>query len=72
MQGGNRIARIDLNIGKAMLSNGKGGHQGFIQLSPALGAVEVVVPADVLAQVREKTQTRKDYHGAVNVTALAG
>lgn len=49
----NRIARVDLNTGKAMLSSGKGGHQGHVMLSRAMGATEVVVPADVIAKLKE-------------------
>lgn len=49
-----RIAEVNLETGKAMLSDGKGGHQGFIKLSPALGAVEVDVPADMLEALKGK------------------
>ena len=48
-----RIANVNLLTGKVVLSNGKGGHQGFIKLSPILGAVEVDCPPDVLNQLRE-------------------
>lgn len=52
IQADKRIARVDLNTGKAMLSDGKGGHQGFMKLAPFLGAKEVDVPADVLARLK--------------------
>ena len=46
-----RIAKINLDTGMAVLSSGKGGHNGFVHLSPMLGATECVVPQDVLEQV---------------------
>lgn len=49
----NRIARVELSTGKTMLSDGKGGHQGFIKLSPALGATEVICRAETLAELRQ-------------------
>lgn len=48
-----RIANISLDTGKAMLSDGKGGHQGFAKLMPLLGAKEVVVPDEIIAQLRQ-------------------
>jgi hypothetical protein len=52
IQSDKRIARVNLNTGKAMLSSGKGGHQGFMQLSPALGAVEVDVTPELIEQLK--------------------
>lgn len=49
-----RIARVDLITGRAMLSDGKGGHPGFHKLSPAFGAVEVEVPAAMLTELKTK------------------
>lgn len=54
-----RIARVDLGTGKALLSSGKGGHQGFVMLNPALGARIVDVPADVLVRLREFVPQKK-------------
>lgn len=51
IQSANRIAKIHKASGKAWLSNGKGGHQGFIKLMPYLGAVEVEVPEEFMAQI---------------------
>ena len=70
-QSANRIVRINTTTGKAMLSDGKGGHQGFAKLSPDFGAVTVDVPQDDLERIKEATVDRHDYHGAVNVTSLA-
>jgi hypothetical protein len=50
----NRIARVNLDTGKAILSDGKGGHQGFMKLQPMLGAVEVDCPQDMLDQLKAK------------------
>lgn len=52
IQSDKRIARINMETGKAMLSDGKGGHQGFHKLHGIMGAVEIDVPADVLAQLK--------------------
>ena len=48
----NRIAEVNLETGKVMLSDGKGGHQGFMKLSKALGAKEYDCPADILEQLK--------------------
>ncbi len=47
-----RIAKVNLETGKAILSSGKGGHQGFAQLSAFLGAVEVDCPQDLIDQIK--------------------
>lgn len=52
IQADNRIARVDLVSGNALLSNGKGGHQGTVKLLPQLGATLVDVPADILASIK--------------------
>lgn len=52
IQSDKRIAKVDLTTGKGILSNGKGGHNGFMHLSPVLGAVEIVFPAEVLAEIK--------------------
>lgn len=59
IQSDKRIARIDLKTGKAILSDGKGGHQGFQKLTAFLGAKEVDVPADVLEEVRRLSDNVK-------------
>jgi hypothetical protein len=51
-----RIARIDLNTGKALLSDGKGTYQTVLKLSPQLGAVIVDCPQDMLAELKAYTQ----------------
>lgn len=47
-----RIARVNLATGKAMLSDGKGGHQGFHKLMPLLGAKEVDCPPEMLETLK--------------------
>lgn len=54
IQSDKRIARVQLSTGKCLLSDGKGGHPGHMKLSPALGAVVVDMPADVLGQLKEQ------------------
>lgn len=61
MQCDNRIARVNLNDGTARLSSGKGGHQGFAQLSPTLGAFMVVVAPEVITQIKAAVEGRDDY-----------
>lgn len=48
-----RIAQVNLTTGKAILSDGKNGHNGFVKLSKFLGAMDVDVPADVLKQLQD-------------------
>ena len=48
-----RIARVNLADGQTVLSDGKGGHQGFIKLNPFCGAKPCVCPADTLNNLRE-------------------
>jgi hypothetical protein len=60
IQSDKRIAKIDLNTGKAMLSDGKGGHQGFMKLLPFMGATEVDVPGDVVERLKQLSQNVKD------------
>ncbi len=54
-----RIAKVDLPSGKAILSDGKGGHPGFHKLSPLAGAKQVEVPAEMLAKLRELCSMNK-------------
>lgn len=71
IQSDKRIARIDLETGKAVLSDGKGGHQGFAKLMPFLGAKEVDVPADVLEEVGRlvaNVVAQQNGDGSVNLT----
>jgi hypothetical protein len=49
----NRIAKIDLETQQALLSSGKGGHQGFIMLNESLGAKVVPCPPEVVQQLKE-------------------
>lgn len=67
-----RIASVNLTTGKAMLSSGKGGHNGFMHLSPALGAVEVDVPADVLQTLKGLVAKNTEGDGIGSVVVLGG
>jgi hypothetical protein len=51
-----RIARVDLKIGTATLSDGKASHPGFITLSPGLGATTVPTPPALLEALRKIAQ----------------
>lgn len=70
IQADKRIAKVNMATGKAMLSSGKGGHQGFMALSPVMGAVEVDVPADVIAKLKELTGTNKPGDGIGSVVVM--
>lgn len=65
-----RIARVSLSTGKALLSDGKGGHQGFMKLSPSLGAKLVTVPDDAISQLRDlcASNVEGDGIGSVRLT----
>jgi hypothetical protein len=45
-----RIARVDLETGRTLLSDGKGGHQGFAKL--AFGSIVCDCPPEALAALR--------------------
>lgn len=47
-----RIALVNLASGSAMLSNGKGTYQTFLHLHPAMGAVTVQVPPEVIEELK--------------------
>ena len=53
IQSENRIAQIHLASGKALLSDGKGGHQGFMKLSKYLGATVVDCPDEIISQIKQ-------------------
>ena len=59
-----RIAQINLETGKGMLSDGKGGHQGFFKLNRMAGAKEIDCPSELLEQLREIK--RQKYPKAAN------
>ncbi len=52
IQSKNRIAEVNLDRGSVVLSDGKGGHQGFHKLDPFLGATVVDCPPELLEQLR--------------------
>lgn len=50
-----RIAEIFVsgaNCGFAQLSDGLGGHQGFIKLMPALGSVKIPINPEIISELR--------------------
>jgi hypothetical protein len=53
IQSDGRIASVNLDTGKGLLSDGKGGHQGSFKLNPVFGAVLVEVPAALIDQIRQ-------------------
>jgi hypothetical protein len=63
IQSDKRIAEVNLDTAKAMLSDGNGGHPGFMKLSPALGAKQVEVPADLLAAIKAHVATNVEGDG---------
>jgi hypothetical protein len=64
-----RIALVDLTVGRAVLSDGQGGHQGFAKLDPSRGAKVIDVPNDILFRLRElvATNTVGDGIGSVKI-----
>jgi hypothetical protein len=60
-----RIARVDLNTSKALLSSGKSGHPGFHTLSPQLGAKVCDVDPAIIAKLRELLGKPIDNSGPV-------
>lgn len=72
IQSDNRIARINMKTGKGVLSDGKGGHQGFHKLSSAFGAKEVDCPQDILDQLNNLDEDHGVQSGAVTVLTANG
>jgi hypothetical protein len=68
IQSDNRIAKVNLTTKKALLSDSKGGHQGFIKLNEGLGAKEVDVSEEIIALLTE--QGKKITTGSVTLTSL--
>lgn len=52
IQSDKRIARIDLDTGKGLLSDGKGGHQGHAKLFPAAGAM-IIDAAHIIPELKK-------------------
>lgn len=59
IQSSNRIAQINTKTGKGVLSDGKGGHQGFHKLNPFLGATEVELTKEQLDLIMEGISQQK-------------
>ena len=53
IQSDKRIAQVNLETGKTILSDGKGEHPGFVKLSSFFGAVEVDTPPELLEWLRK-------------------
>lgn len=54
IQADKRIAKVFLDKGKAILSDGKGGHPGYMKLLFSLGATVVDVPSEVIQELKDK------------------
>ena len=72
IQSDKRIARINLDTGKAMLSDGKGGHPGFHKLAKFAGAVEVDCPQDILDQLKNLDEDHGVQGGEVTILTANG
>lgn len=52
IQSDKRIAQIDIETGEGVLSNGKAGHPGFIELMEIRGAKPIKVGAEVIDAIK--------------------
>lgn len=52
IQSDKRIARVNLETGKVMVSDGKGGHPGFHKLLGMCGAKEYDCPPELLEKLK--------------------
>lgn len=52
-QSDSRIAQINTTTGAGVLSDGKGGHQGFAKLIKVLGAKDITVSQEVIQQLKD-------------------
>ena len=66
IQSANRIANVDLATGMAVLSDGKGGHQGFMKLQPFAGAKVVDDVTVVHHFMTHINRAAKDFEGAIH------
>jgi len=53
IQSERRIARVDTETGKTLLSDGKGGHQGFAKLMPGMGNEWCIAPPEMVATLKK-------------------
>ena len=67
IQSDKRIAQVNLTTKKVILSDGKGGHQGFLKLLPILGAKEYDCPQDVIDQILQGLERAPDLKTGVVV-----
>jgi|14_taG_2_1085336.scaffolds.fasta_scaffold04595_7 hypothetical protein len=52
IQSDKRIAQIDIETGEGMLSSGKAGHPGFIELMEIRGAKPIKVDTEVIEAIK--------------------
>lgn len=53
IQSDKRIAAVNLDTGDTVLSDGKGGHPGFLKLSTLLGATKCMCPSELMEQLQQ-------------------
>jgi hypothetical protein len=67
-----RIAKVNTLSAIAILSSGKGGHNGFAHLSPVMGAVSVSVPTEMNDELKRLTSTNTEGNGIGAVVLIGG
>lgn len=60
-----RIAKVNLETKKVVLSDGKGGHQGFFKLNKIMGAIEYDCPQEIIDQLKNLDDDHGKQVGAV-------
>lgn len=68
IQSDNRIARLNMENGKMLVSDGKGGNQGFLKLDPNNGAQVYEAPQHLLDQLQNLEEDHGEQTGPICVT----
>jgi len=67
LQSDKRIARVNLETGKVIVSDGKGGHPGFHKLSPIAGAKEYDCPPELLDELKKLVADKPIAEGPITI-----
>ena len=65
LQSEKRIAKVNLETGKVIVSDGKGGHPGFHKLN---GAKEYDCPAELLEQLKTSVDEKPIEEGPIRIS----
>lgn len=67
LQSDKRIAKVNLNAESVILSDGKGGHQGWQKLSPVFGAKQYACPDSVINELKAMIDAKPIAEGPIRI-----